>query len=216
MRRVFLDLESLPSPAGPEAFKNKLKPPGNYSKPESIAKWLEENAESEWRKTALDGGYGELLCVGYAIDDDQPVVLLRDDELLVPERGLLADFLGGLASYDQPAMFIGHNITWDLHFLYKRAAVYGLLDLYRQARLPIAPSPWSPELFDTMYQWTWERNKGIKLSELCDILGIDSPKGEMDGSNVYDYHLAGRHNEIATYCMGDVEAVREIYKRLAP
>jgi predicted PolB exonuclease-like 3'-5' exonuclease len=36
----------------------------------------------------------------------------------------------------------------------------------------------------------------------------------IDGSSIYDRFCAGCHQEIADYCMRDVELTREIYYRL--
>ena len=54
----------------------------------------------------------------------------------------------------------------------------------------------------------------ISLDKLCKVLGIDSPKGEMDGSKVGDYFRAGRIAEIAAYCRADVAAVRQVHRRM--
>lgn len=224
---LFLDVETLPAsdPAVKERLLANLKAPGQYKKEESIARWIEENAEAEWRKTSLDGGYGELLCIGFALDDDEADVTMRfldDGTEVASERDLLERFLGGLRAYTngQPLTVVGHNILWDLKFLYHRAAVLGLLDHYRAAKLPINPSPYGGQVFDTSREWTWDPHRGIALGELCDILGIENPKCEVNGmllsgATVYDFHLAGYHGEIIDYCARDVEAVREVYKRLA-
>lgn len=226
MRRattIYIDVETVPdqSEGAPERALSLLKVPGNYSKPETIAKWLQENGEKAWRDTALNGAYGELLCIGFAFDDYAPDTIYRDLELVNSEYAQLSIFLEVLRDLDEPFTVVGHNIMWDLKFLYHRAAVLGLLDEYRAARLPINPSPYAGEVYCTSQAWTWEHRQGIKLGELCDILGIDNPKCEvggqlLDGSSVYDFHLAGHDDLIAEYCKRDVNAVREIYKRLGP
>jgi predicted PolB exonuclease-like 3'-5' exonuclease len=50
---------------------------------------------------------------------------------------------------------------------------------------------------------------------LARVLGLESSKqGGMDGSKVYDKFCAGCHDEIAEYCMRDVELVRQVYYRM--
>ena len=62
-------------------------------------------------------------------------------------------------------------------------------------------------------QWAWR--PGIKLEELAEVLRLGMTKTEgMDGSRVYDRFREGRREEIADYCLRDVELTREIYYRL--
>ena len=64
--------------------------------------------------------------------------------------------------------------------------------------------------------WEFEHwRRRISLDELAKILGLKSSKQNgLNGNGVYDKFLEGSHEEIADYCMRDVELVREIYYRL--
>ena len=64
-----------------------------------------------------------------------------------------------------------------------------------------------------MQIWAGRGNR-IKLAELCEILGIPSPKDGIDGSQVWDYVQSGRIEEVAEYCKKDVIATREAYNRM--
>lgn len=46
----------------------------------------------------------------------------------------------------------------------------------------------------------------ITLDDLCDLLGVPSPKSDMDGSGVYEAIKAGRLNDVVEYCKRDVIA----------
>jgi hypothetical protein len=62
-------------------------------------------------------------------------------------------------------------------------------------------------------QWSFKGR--ISLDRLAKALGLESSKGQgINGSRVYDYFCAGCHEEIADYCMRDVELVRAIYRRM--
>lgn len=62
----------------------------------------------------------------------------------------------------------------------------------------------------------WSPRKFISLDRLAKILGTESSKGQgIDGSRVYHKFCAGCHEEIADYCMRDVELVRRIYYRMS-
>ena len=86
-------------------------------------------------------------------------------------------------------MFVGHNITgFDLPFLKKRSIILGICP---PSVIPFAAKPWDKSVFDTMIQWDGDRDKRISLPDkLCKVLGIESPKGDMDGSKVGEYFRA--------------------------
>lgn len=128
------------------------------------------------------------------------------------EAQTLASFWRLIQNFDvRRDLFIGHNILdFDLPFIVKR-----LIILQTQPSLSIPFRRYQRQpIFDTMWEWNcWQ--KRIKLDELTSALSIACPKSEaMDGSKVYDAYLAGRHEDIASYCMRDVEAVREVYYRM--
>ena len=65
MRRddlVVFDIETIPTqdPALIKHLVETANPPANYKKPESIAKWREENAADIVGKTSFDGGRGHV------------------------------------------------------------------------------------------------------------------------------------------------------------
>jgi predicted PolB exonuclease-like 3'-5' exonuclease len=49
---------------------------------------------------------------------------------------------------------------------------------------------------------------------LCLALSIPTPKGDLDGSKVWQYVQDGRHEEVAAYCRRDVEATRQVHRRM--
>ncbi|MGH9422105.1 MAG: hypothetical protein ACRD3J_19160, partial [Thermoanaerobaculia bacterium] len=51
----------------------------------------------------------------------------------------------------------------------------------------------------------------------CKVFGVETSKGEgIDGRSVETWYRAGRHREIADYCLDDVRATSELYEKLAP
>lgn len=51
----------------------------------------------------------------------------------------------------------------------------------------------------------------VGLADACDLLGVESPKGEIDGSQVAAAVEAGRIDLVARYCEGDTRATLECY-----
>lgn len=54
------------------------------------------------------------------------------------------------------------------------------------------------------------------LDDLCDLLGVESPKAAIDGSGVAAAVEAGKIAEVVSYCERDVVATLEVYRRLSP
>lgn len=216
---TFIDIETLPDlrEGARELARSLIKVPGNYSKPDSIAKYIEDNVDGEWRKTALNGGYGQVLCVSAMHDGVQTTFLRAADA--VDDRQVVSDFLTW-ATTQRFSLVVGHNVLWDLKFLYHRAMVLELGPLYWGAVMacgwPHNPALWSDSVFDTSYEWTQDRGRGISLDELCGILGVETPKQNgLTGATVYDYWLAGKADEIVAYCEADVRAAKALYERLS-
>ena len=81
--------------------------------------------------------------------------------------------------------------------------------------IPYDAKPWDDNIFDTYIAWTGgsSRYSGAgSLGALSPVFGLH--KGDMDGSQVYDYYLAGRLDEIASYNKKDVEDCRTLHKRM--
>ena len=76
---IYLDIETIPSQRDDVRGLSwqRVKVPANYKDPQKIEAYKYEHAEEEYRKTALDGGYGELCCIGWAVDDEPSHYLYR-------------------------------------------------------------------------------------------------------------------------------------------
>lgn len=218
---IYLDIETLPSrdESIRDEIRARLKPPGTLKKSESIAEWWEVTApgvvEEEWLKTALDGTYGRLACIGYAVDDE-PVVVTAGDDSTDAEAHLLRLFFDGMRAVSsgnsgQRPVLVGHNhVGFDLPFLWRRAVILGV-------RPPLwwptpAVKPWSDQIFDTMLQWAGQRGT-ISLDRLAKALGIAGKAG-MSGADVWPAWQRGERQQIADYCADDVRITREIHRRM--
>ena len=214
---MFIDIETIPCqrPGILDEIRADIQPPGNITKPESIAKWMEENAAAKtdelYRKTGLDGALGEIVCVGFAVHDDTVGSITR--HISESEGDLLQNFFDTVnKTYRHISIkFVGHNvINFDLRFIFQRAVILGVkpsFDLPHDTRYN------GPNVYDTMLAWAGWGNR-ISLKKLCEALGIPVKTGGIDGSQVWDYVQQGKYLEIADYCREDVEAVRTIYRRL--
>ena len=190
------------------------------SKDAMIKRWETELASVKahdvamqaYRKTALDGGKGSIFCIGFAFDDRHVDCVASTDE-----RFVISQFFESVQFAKSDILpisqieIIGHNVAeFDLRFIFQRAAILGIRP---PACLKINPSRYDSDIYDTMTKWAGYGNR-ISLDNLCKALGVETPKGEITGANVYDYWLKGEYETIADYCMKDVEATRQVYKRM--
>lgn len=211
MYNVFLDLESIPVQCPDRIAKliADAKPPANYSKPETIAKWREDNAADIIAKTALDPAAGHICSIAWAVGDEPVQCIGAANAGGDCERNMLANFFIALPQTGM-CRFIGHYITgFDLRFIMCRAIVLGVKV---PALWPRDPKPWDQQVFDTMTAWAGARGT-IGLERLCEALGIESPKGDMAGDKVAEAWANGEFDRIADYNRRDTEAVRQVFKK---
>lgn len=135
------------------------------------------------------------------------------------EKILLNDFcavLSKFANMHSDFRFCGHNIKeFDIPFLCRRMIINAI-------KIPASmqvqgKKPWEVNHIDTMDMWRFGDYKNFtSLSLLAAVLGIPSPKSDIDGSMVagvfYDDNDLPR---IGSYCLQDVYTSAKVYLRLA-
>lgn len=237
---LYIDIETIPAQRPDilaeirEACAEELQaalaaiaPPANYKDPAKIAEWdatvrpakeaearaaAEAKEDESYRRTALDGAFGQVCAVGYVFGDGIPEVIAGMDEAEV--LGEVAHRLRSPKVNAFDCTVVGHNVVgFDLRFLTQRSIVRGIRPPAVLSRAAAA-KPWEADkVYDTMVQWAGTGSR-ISLEKLCKALDIPSSKGDLDGSKVWDYVKAGRLQEVADYCRRDVEAVRQVHQRM--
>ncbi len=214
---IFIDIETIPnqSPEYRAMVRENIKAPAQYKKPDSIAAWLAENADTATdeaiAKTSFDPAAGHIACIGWAVGDDDP--RYYDMRKVEDEAACLDGFFHNIIAACDVHMvrWVGHYISgFDLRFLLNRAIVLGV-KLPSAMVLPRDIKPWSDQVFDTMTAWAGAKGT-ISQDNLAKALGL-AGKGDFDGSMVAEAWANGEHDRIAAYCLKDVETVRAIYRR---
>jgi len=135
------------------------------------------------------------------------------------EKELLQAFCSMLDNFTKfyPALrFCGHNIKeFDIPFLCRRMIINGMgLPLCMQLS---GKKPWEISHIDTLELWRFGDYKNFtSLSLLAEVLGIPSPKNDMDGSMVGKVYWQ-QHDlpRIASYCLQDVLTSARVYLKLS-
>lgn len=216
---VFLDIETIPTQpeaeAKEEAAKN-IQHPAKMSKAETIKDWNEGKGkyagakdaaiDDEYRKSSFDGGKGEICSIAWKME-----VITSTSRAKASEIDMIKAFFD-LASQEcngRPPYFIGHNIPFDLQFIWRRAVILGVKPPFK---LPF-DGRHGKDYYDTMQAWAGY-NKRISQDNLCKALGIEGKPGDICGANVWDHYKKGDIARIEEYNRSDVETVEKIYNRI--
>lgn len=203
---LHLDIETIPYK---DITDEDLIPPKTMTKPETIAKWkAEEGMADTIKKHSVDLLLCRVLCIGVAIDNDEPTILYSDDEkelftmlnkwfednLLVPERHMVTYSGFNLKGFDFPIIAL-RMAKYDLPM-----KSYFSLSINKNTRF-----------FDLMSTISGFRYGAYYSQDaVCAFMGIPLKEG-VDGSMVYDMYKNGMVKEIRDYCRGDVKTVQKIY-----
>ena len=234
----FFDMETIPDqrPGAFDRYLDQVKPPGNIKKPESIDKWMLENAESAaeelYSKTGLNGLHGEICSISFAIESGDVHGLTRGLDGIESEKVLLNEFWDLLsevtraqaankdAAHWAKLFWIGHNvIDFDLRFLKQRSIINGIKPPFL---VPADARHGGDWVFDTMKDWCgmYGSQRYVKQDELCEAFGIGKPEWidddilTIDGSKVWELYRDGEFGLIREYNRLDVWKVREMYNRM--
>jgi hypothetical protein len=164
--------------------------------------------------------FGKIVCIGLAyFHTVNDTLTLRTKTLYGhDERLLLQDFAEVCERFfrNSGRLFAGHNIReFDIPYLCRRALI---------TRVPLpqvlaglqSRKPWENPMLDTLQYWKFGEYKHFTpVDLLASVLDIESPKGDIDGSDVGRvYWEEGDLERIARYCRRDVVTVGQILLRL--
>lgn len=220
---LFIDIETIPTSRADVQARcvGSISPPGNYKKPETIAQWWAAEGDAKRSEaiaqTSLNGTWGEVICIGIAVNDSPAEVFSRG----MTEADLLNTFGLSLASkckavdrnnemWSSVTTWIGHNIIdFDLRFLWQRQKLLGVRFPFR---LPM--DKFNNRVFDTMKEWAGYKG-GVKQTDLELAFGIERKDPLANGgADVWQAYQDGRIADIKEHCRVDIENLRQIYRRM--
>jgi uncharacterized protein YprB with RNaseH-like and TPR domain len=124
------------------------------------------------------------------------------------EQEMLAQVWEDLASFRSMCIWVTFNgKRFDAPFLRSRSLSCGIrctrVDLFNTNPYQYRPHT---DLSNVFY--------GMSLADVCDLLGVETSKGQMQGGDVAAAVASGRIDEVARYCAGDVRATMECYLKV--
>lgn len=182
-----------------------IEAPSNYKDLDKIKAYKEENLDKIWRKQALNSLKGQIICIGYAVNDEDAQVLFDTSE-----EQLMMLFDDVISKYPY-GILVGHNLLrFDIPWLYHRSIKYKLPSL--KSILPHGKRD-TDMINDTMslFSSTIYGSDGYySLDEIAKFLGLN-PK-ESSGADIHDMFVAKEYDKIKEHCKYDVELTRQVYK----
>ena len=166
----------------------------------------EAKQKEQHAKQALNSMQGRIFCVSIAIENE-PIETFTGSE-----KDILDSVFYGLEVFTGVPtvfVFVGHNIYFDLSFLYHKSILHK-----SKLRHLLPKAKDRGMVIDTQKEWNLGQfGKYTKLSDIAKFLGIEQ-KDEIDGSQVWDAYKRGNFDQIIAHCESDVEVVRAINKLL--
>lgn len=213
---LFLDIETVPekeqwnelSKETQELFEKKT----HYQRKE------EHTAEEFYERAGIWAEFGKIICisVGYFVEVQNKKQLRLTSFFGDVEHQILTDFKVLLETHftKKSHVLCAHNgKEFDFPFIARRMIVHQI-ELPNKLNL-FGKKPWEVPHLDTLEMWKFGDYKHFtSLKLLTAILGIPSPKDDIDGSEVANvYYKEKNIQRIVTYCEKDTIAVAQILLR---
>ena len=178
----------------------------------------EVSAEDFYERAGIWAEFGKIITisVGYFVNKGD-IRNFRVTSFWGDEKKILNDFSNLLNTHFNGAQHVlcGHNAKeFDIPFIARRMIITGIalpnkLNLFGKKPLEV-PHLDTLELLNFGY---YKHFTSLKL--LTKVLGIPSPKDDIDGSEVaHVFYVEDNIDRIITYCEKDVIAVAQIFLRL--
>jgi uncharacterized protein YprB with RNaseH-like and TPR domain len=213
---LFLDIETVPQKPSLNLLEPKVQ--ALWDKKSRFFRTPEETAESVYERAGIYAEFGKIICisVGY-IKDKSPLSFRLKSFYGDDEKELLSEFSGMLSKFSKSkkeALLCAHNgKEFDFPYIARRMIINKLVipEILDNA----GKKPWEVKLLDTMDLWKFGDYKNYtSLDLLTSILGIPSPKDDIDGSMVAEvYYGENDLQRIVRYCEKDVLAIAQVLLR---
>lgn len=213
---LFLDIETVPETQHfselDEAKQELWEAKSKYQRKE------EYTAEEFYDRAGIWAEFGKIVCisVGYfAFQGD--IRTFRVTSFHGEEVKILKDFKNLLTSYfsETKHLLCAHNgKEFDFPYIARRMIIHNIV-LPHKLNL-FGKKPWEVPHLDTLELWKFGDYKTYtSLKLLTHVLGIPSPKEDIDGSEVYGvFYEDNDIDRIVSYCERDTIAVAQIFLRM--
>lgn len=215
---LFLDIETVAQFETYDHLPEDWKELWNHKAVSVIRNREFETPEAVYERAGIYAEFGKIVCIScgcvQGTGEDRKLVLKSfcDDD----ERKLLLEFADMLKKWatDNSKFLCAHNgKEFDYPYLCRRMVVNGVS--IPEALQISGRKPWDIRHLDTLELWKFGDYKSYtSLKLMAKVLGIPSPKDDIDGSMVNNVYWAEKDlDRIAHYCEKDVITLTQILLR---
>jgi 3'-5' exonuclease len=213
---LFLDIETVPAVESFELLEPKIqalweKKSKQFRSPDQVAREVYERA-------GIYSEFGRIICISVGlIKGKNPFTLRLKSFYGEDEKLVLSDFSAMLTRFcktNKEATLCAHNgKEFDYPYIARRMIINGLV--IPEILDNSGKKPWEVRLLDTMDLWKFGDYKNYtSLELLTSVLGISTPKDDIDGSMVASVYYTEKDPErIVRYCEKDVLAIVQVLLR---
>lgn len=213
---LFLDIETVPQQEDWESLAEETQE--LYAHKTQYKRKGELSAEEFYNNAGIWAEFGKIICisVGYFVNTNNEMQLRITSFSGEDEKSILLDFKSLLDTHfnQKKHLLCAHNgKEFDFPYIARRMVIHQI-ELPLKLRL-FGKKPWEIPHIDTMELWKFGDYKHYtSLKLLTHILGIPSPKQDIDGSKVaVVYYKDQNLPRIAKYCEQDTIAIAQILLR---
>ena len=216
---LFLDIETVPQSPSYIDLSDDWKKLWD-TKSTSLVKYHEgQTNETLYPRAGIYAEFGKIVCISCGViqgNGEQRKIILKSfygDN----EKKLLVDFIDMLNKWatGEAKFLCAHNgKEFDFPYLCRRMIIHGITI---PSLLNISgKKPWEVNHYDTLELWKFGDYKSFtSLNLLAHVLGVPTPKDDIDGSMVWEVYWKEKNLErIVTYCQKDVVTVAQILLRM--
>lgn len=212
---LFLDIETVPEtrlfsdldPTKQELWELKSK----YQR-------ADISADEFYERAGIWAEFGKIVCISVGYFKFQDAIrTFRVTSFYGDETKILNDFKNLVLSHFSLTkhLLCAHNgKEFDFPYIARRMIIHNI-ELPNKLNL-FGKKPWEVPHLDTLELWKFGDYKTYtSLKLLTNVLGIPSPKDDIDGSEVFRVYYEDKDiDRIAMYCEKDTIAVAQIFLRL--
>jgi hypothetical protein len=213
---LFLDIETVPAVQAFELLEPRMQ--ALWEKKSKQFRTPDQAPDEVYERAGMYSEFGKIICISVGLVKEKSPFRLRlksffgDDE-----KALLSDFSAMLIKFcktNREATLCAHNgKEFDYPFIARRMVIKGLI--IPEILDNSGKKPWEVKLLDTMDLWKFGDYKNYtSLDLLTSVLGIPTPKDDIDGSKVAGVYYNDKDPErIVRYCEKDVLAIAQVLLR---
>ncbi len=213
---LFLDIETVPETMSFDLLQPVMQ--NLWEKKSKLLRTPEQTAGDVYGRAGIYSEFGKIICISVGLIREKNPYHFRlksfygkDEKILLSE---FAEMLNKFCRTNSEGILCAHNgKEFDFPYIARRMIINGVIipELLNNA----GKKPWEVRLLDTMDMWKFGDFKNYtSLDLLTTVLGIPTPKDDIDGSQVAGiYYVEDDIERIVRYCEKDVLAIARVLLR---